>query len=106
VYPPAPFAWTPPMWIEMSIPISGEPSGRSSIPICFPQESADGSFSCDSVNWDVPVDDDAWVNVKDPIVARMVATNVFVNGQRVTRVRTAGADEIGDFRFDAAGRIR
>jgi hypothetical protein len=104
VYPPAgPGSGT--MWIEMSIPIAGEQSGRSNIPICFPQPSSDGAFVCDSVNWDVPVDDDAWVNVNDVAVGRLVATNVFVNGQRVTRVRAAGVTEIGDFRVDATGRV-
>jgi hypothetical protein len=89
----------------MSIPVSGEQSGRSSIPICFPKQSADGAFVCDSVNWDVPVDDDCWVNVRDPLLERNVATNVFVNGQRVTRIRSTGVEEIGDFRVDAGGRI-
>ena len=104
VYSPA-SASTGTMWIEMSIPIAGEQSGRSNIPICFPQLVADGAFVCDAPGWDVPVDDDAWVNVNDPLLGRQVATNVFVNGQRVTRVRSAGTNETGDFRFDAAGRI-
>jgi hypothetical protein len=93
------------MWIQMSIPIAGEQSGRSDIPICFPTQSGDGSFVCDSLNWDVPVDDDAWVNVRDPLLGRNVATNVFVNGQRVTRIRSTGVEETGDFRVDADGRI-
>ena len=89
----------------MSIPVSGEQSGRSTIPICFPTETADGSFVCESLNWDVPIDDDCWVNVRDPVVGRNVATNVFVNGQRVTRIRNTGVEEIGDFRVSANGTI-
>ncbi len=104
VYPPA-GSGSGTMWIEMSIPIAGEQSGRSNIPICFPQPTSDGAFVCDSPNWDVPVDDDAWVNVNDTGVGRLVATSVFVNGQRVTRVRAAGAAEIGDFRIDGTGRV-
>lgn len=106
VYAAGASTMTPPMWIQMSIPVAGEQSGRSTIPICFPQEAAEGSFVCDGLNWDVPIDDDAWVNVKDPVVGRMVATTVFVNGQRVTRIRLNGAEETGDFRFDGAGTLR
>ena len=93
------------MWIQMSIPVAGEVSGRSNIPICFPVQGDDGSFVCDSLNWDLPVDDDCWINVRDPLLNRNVATRVFVNGQRVTRVRSTGVEEIGDFRVDARGRI-
>ena len=104
VYPPA-TTDSAMMWIEMSIPIAGEQSGRSKIPICFPTQAADGSFVCDGLNWDVPVNDDCWVNVRDPLLGRTVATDVFVNGQRITRIRTAGTDEIGDFRVDTNGTI-
>jgi hypothetical protein len=93
------------MYIEMSIPIAGDQYSRTAIPVCFPKQIGDGSFVCDSVGWDVPADLEAWVNVYDPTLGRRIATTVFVNDQRVTRVRVTGSDELGDFHFDARGTI-
>jgi hypothetical protein len=95
------------MMLQMSIPFGGEQSGRSDIPFCFPQSTGDGSFQCDALNWDVPVNEEGWVDVFDPAIGHGVATALFVNGQRIlrTRVETDGT-EFGDFRFDAHGNIQ
>ncbi len=95
------------MMLQMNIPVAGEQSGRSNIPFCFPQPAGDGSFLCDALNWDVPVNEECWVDVDDPAVGRGVATALFVNGQRVLRTRIAGnGTEYGDFRFDERGHIQ
>src|SRR5262245_21455416 len=80
IYPPS-TAEAGRMYIEMSIPIAGENTGRTNILLCFPTQTPDGSFVCDSVGWDVPVNLEAWVNVYDPTLGRHIASAVFVNGQ-------------------------
>jgi hypothetical protein len=95
------------MLLQMSIPIAGEQSGRSNIPFCFPEPSGENTFVCGNLNWDVPINEECWVQVSDPLLGRAVATSIFLNGQRLQRVDVLpNGTEFGRFRVTSVGHVR
>lgn len=88
--------------INVSIP------STKRIPFCFPEDRCGGMFVCEVLNESPEVGEDCSVFVNDPRLANTsVATSVFINNQRVTRVeKTPNGNELGRFRLYASGRLQ
>lgn len=79
------------------------PSSRR-IPVCFPEAESGDVFVCRILNWTTDTGEECSVQVNDPAVGRAVATTVYINGSRVSRIeRLPNGTEFGRFRLTATG---
>lgn len=79
------------------------PSSRQ-IPVCLPEAESGDVFVCRSLNWTTGPGEECSVQVNDPAVGRAVATTVYINGSRVSRIdRLPNGTEFGRFRLTATG---
>jgi hypothetical protein len=105
-------AITSPLFLQFSYPVAGDPYGRYHQTSCVLERRGDEGFACTSpLSWQVPADAECNIQVLDPAVTtntfHMVATAVFVNGQRLRRVQVfANGVEIARFRVTSRGEIQ
>ena len=79
---------------------------HKTIPFCLPVQQTATSFVCSGLNWELSRGEEAVIFVNDPALNRVVATNVFVNGTRISRIETlSNGNELGRFHMTSSGRI-
>lgn len=89
------------MLINVSLP------EHKAIPFCEPIQQTATSFVCSGLTWELSVGEEAVISVNDPALNRGVATNVFVNGTRVSRIEMlSNGNELGRFHLTSSGRIQ
>ena len=88
------------MLINVSLPES------KTIPFCTPVQQTTTSFVCTDLNWEIRKGEEASIWINDPVLNRGVATALFVNGTRISRVELlSNGNEIGRFRLSDSGRF-
>jgi hypothetical protein len=88
------------MLINVSLP------EHKTIPFCLPVQQTATSFVCSGLNWELSPGEEAVIFVNDPALNRVVATNVFVNSTRISRIETlSNGNELGRFHMTSSGRI-
>jgi hypothetical protein len=79
---------------------------HKAIPFCEPVQQSATSFVCNGLSWELSSGEEAAIFVNDPAVNRQVATTLFVNGTRISRIEVfSNGSEIGRFRLSSSGGI-
>ena len=80
---------------------------HKSIPFCIPVRQTATSFVCSGLSWELSAGEQAAISVVDPALNnRQVATTLFVNGTRITRISIApNGFEVGAFHMSASGGL-
>ena len=82
------------MLINVSLPAS------KAIPFCQPVQQTTTTFICNDLNWEITAGEEAVIWVDDPALNRGVATTLFVNGTRISRIEVLSTgNELGRFRL-------
>jgi hypothetical protein len=82
------------MLINVSLPAS------KTIPFCLPVQQTTTTFVCNDLNLEIKAGEEAVIWVNDPALNRGVATTLFVNGTRISRIEVlSNGNELGRFRL-------
>ena len=100
VYAPSSVSGAYQMLINVSLP------EHKTIPFCFPVQQSSSIYVCDGLSWELSAGEEAAIFVGDPALNRQVATSVFVNGIRITRVVAfSNGGEVGYFHLSGSGGL-